>query len=322
MRFLILFFFVLTCQPLLAQDWKALYEQCKQAYEAGQYEQALTNGQKAYDQARTLDVKTEAFTLQLLTVICLDGGFPDKGLRWSEEEARKFLALEGENSKHRYEALRKQALFLRQSGQLSVAAEKNLFLHELAKKIYGPESYEYYATCFSYGQVLMELGSFSRSREVWNKCLLKLKQFPEGSEDYFYGLYYAAYVDNKLGATQEAIGKWTEFVSIAEQNNLRDLDEYKQAKTFLTIAQNKVPPAITPDGQTLQQHLATALDYQNKKQWDLAAQEYALLEKNISPETIFSHATFSHYLNYGRLLFQQRKFGAAYQKVNEAKKIA
>jgi CHAT domain-containing protein/tetratricopeptide (TPR) repeat protein len=322
MRFLILFFFVLTCQPLLAQDWKALYEQCKQAYEAGQYEQALTDGQKAYGQARTLDVKTEAFTLQLLTVICLDGGFPDKGLRWSEEEAKKFLALEGENSKHRYEALRKQALFLRQSGQLSVAAEKNLFLHELAKKIYGPESYEYYATCFSYGQVLMELGSFSRSREVWNKCLLKLKQFPEGSEDYFYGLYYAAYVDNKLGATQEAIGKWTEFVSIAEENNLRDLDEYKQAKTFLTIAQNKVPPAITPDGQTLQQHLATALDYQNKKQWDLAAQEYALLEKNISPETIFSHATFSHYLNYGRLLFQQRKVGDAYQKVKEAKKIA
>jgi CHAT domain-containing protein/Tfp pilus assembly protein PilF len=322
MRFPILFFFAVTCQPLLAQDWKTLYEQCKQAYDAGHYEQALIHGQKAYDQARTSDVKAEAFTLQLLTVICLDGDFPDKGLRWSEEEEKKFLALEGENSKHRYEALRKQAMFLRQSGQLSAAAEKNLYLNGLAGEIYGPESYEYYATCFSYGQVLMELNSFSLSREVWNKCLLKLKQFPAGSEDYFYGLYYAAYVDNKVGATQEAIAKWKEFVSIAEQNNLRDLEEYKQAKTFLKIAQGNVPPALTSDGPTLQQHLTAALDYQNKKQWDLAAQEYALLEKNISPETIFSNATFSHYLNYGRLLFQQRKIGDAYLKVNEAKKIA
>jgi tetratricopeptide (TPR) repeat protein len=238
---LILFLLSLIYHPGLAQDWKTLYEQSKQAYEAGQYEQALTNGQKAYDQARTLDAKAEAFTLQLLTVICLDGGFPDKGLLWSEEEAKKFLVLEGENSKHRYEALRKQVKLLQQSGQLSVAAEKNLFLNNLAKKIYGPESYEYYAACFNYGQVLMELSSFPLSQQVWNKCLQKLKQFPEGSDDYFYGLYYAAYVDNKVGATQEAINKWTEFISIADQNNLQDLDEYKQAKTFLAESKNKVP---------------------------------------------------------------------------------
>jgi tetratricopeptide (TPR) repeat protein len=318
----ILFLLVLTYQPLLAQDWKTPYEQSKQAYEAGQYEQALTSGQKAYDQARTVDAKAEAYTLQLLTVICLDGGFPDKGLLCSEEDVKKFLALEGENSLHRYEALRKQAKFLQQSGQLSVAAEKNIILNELAKKIYGTESYEYYTSCFSYGQLLMELGSFSLSQEVWNKCLQKLKQFPEGSDDYFYGLYYAAYVDNKVGATQNAIGKWTEFISIADQNNLRDLDEYKQAKMFLAGSQNKVPSGTRPDDQSLQQHLTTALAYQNKKQWDLAAQEYTLLEKTISAETTFSNTAFSHYLNYGRLLFQQRKFSDAYLKVIEAKKIA
>src|SRR5688500_10479912 len=101
---LILFLFAFICHPLLGQDWNTLYEQSKQAHHAEQYEQALATGEKAYDQAKTVDAKTEAFTLQLLTVICLDGGFPDKGLLWSEEEAKKFLALEGENSKHRYEA--------------------------------------------------------------------------------------------------------------------------------------------------------------------------------------------------------------------------
>lgn len=321
---LILFLFALIYQPLLAQDWNTLYEQSKQAHHAEQYEQALASGQKAYDQAKTIDAKAEAFTLQLLTVICLDGGFPDKGLLWSEEEAKKFLTLEGENSKHRYGALRKQATFLQQSGQLSLAAEKNLSLNELAKKIYGAESYEYYTSCFSYGQVLMELNSFSLSQEVWKKCLQKLKEFPEGSDDYFYGLYYSAYVDNKLGATQQAIGKWTEFVSMADQNNLQELDEYKQAKMFLAGSQNKgsATSTATSDGQSLQQHLTAALAWQNKKQWDLAAQEYTLLEKAISPETFFTNAAFSHYLNYGRLLFQQRKINDAYLKVNEAKKIA
>jgi tetratricopeptide (TPR) repeat protein len=45
--------------------------------------------------------------------------------------------------------------------------------------------------------------------------------------------------------------------------------------------------------------------------------------KRPSPPKRFSaNVAFSHYLNYGRLLFQQHKFSDAYLKVNEAKKIA
>lgn len=326
MRFLklILFLFAFAYQTVFAQDWKALYEQSKQAYETEQYQQALTLGEKAYDQAKKLDLKAEAFTLQLLTVICLDGGFSDKGLPWSEDEIKKFQALEGEISKHHYEALRKQTKLLQQSSQLSAAAEKNLLLNELAKKIYGAESFEYYSAYANYGQILMQSNSFQLSQDVWNKCLPKLKQFPEGSEDYFYGLYYSGFVNHKLGATQEAIGKLTEFIAIADQNKFQDLEEYKQAKVFLTGLQNKgsASSASVSDGKAIQHHLTVALAYQNKKQWELAATEYLLLEKAITPETFFSNAAFSHYLNYGRLLFQQQKFNEASVKVNEAKKIA
>lgn len=316
--------FVMCYQPSLAQDWKTLYDQGKQAYEVEKYEEALTSVEKAYQQAKALDAKTQAYTLQLLTVICLDGGLANRALQWSEEEVKKFVALEGENSKHHYEAVRKQTKLLQLSDQFALAAEKNLFLIELAKKIYGPESYEYYSAYASYGQLLMQMNSFSRAQEVLNRSLQKLKQYPAGSEDYFYGLHYSAYVDNKTGATEEAIRKWTEFVSIADQNNIQEIDEYKEAKKFLIELQKKglSGSVSSADDKFLQQHLNAALTYQNKKQWDLAAQEYIALERGLSSENVFTNAGFSHYLNYGRLLFTQHKFDQAYSKVNEAKKIA
>lgn len=315
---------VLVCHTLVAQDWKTLYDQGKQAYDAGQYDQALASAEKAYELAKNTDAKTSAYTLQLLTVISLDGGFASKALGWSDEEIKKFLELEGTNSRHYYEALHKQAQLIQLSGQLPLAVEKHAALPPLAGKIYGPESYEYYTAFSSYGQVLMEAGSFAQSQEVWNKCLPKLKQLPDASEDYFYGLYYAAFVDHQLGTSQEAYRKWTEFVSIADQNNLQNLEEYKQAKNFLAELQRKGLNANTTssDGKTIQQHLTAALDYQNKKQWDLAATEYALVEKSISPENMYSLPAFTHYLNFGRLLYQQRRYADAALKLTESRKIA
>jgi CHAT domain-containing protein/Tfp pilus assembly protein PilF len=321
----LILFLTFTCHSSIAQDWKTLYDQSKRAYDASQFDEALANGEKALALAKNTDAKTTAHTLQLLTSICLQGLMQDKGLLFSREETKMFLELEGENSKHYYEAVQKQSKFFHQAGELQSAVEKNVLLDALAVKIYGAESREYYISRFNHAQLLMQLNLFAPSQALWNTCLEKLKQFPESREDYFYGLFYAAYVDYKMNAWQDAIHRWTAFISLADQNSLQTLDEYKDAKAFLSELKSKgltIDSPAASDGKSIQQHLASALAYQNEKQWVAATQEYTLAEKNITPENLFSNTVFSCYLNYARLLYQQGKPEQANLKLNESKKVA
>ncbi len=79
------FFLIMVFGPVLAvgQDWKGFYDQAVQAYQSKHYPEALTHAEDAYRLSKDLDVKNQAFSLQLLSAICLE--IPDytKGLRAS-----------------------------------------------------------------------------------------------------------------------------------------------------------------------------------------------------------------------------------------------
>jgi hypothetical protein len=115
---------LILCRVSVAQDWKGAYDQAVNQYQSEQYVDALANAQKAYTASKTLDSKNQAYTIQLITVICLDSNQPDEGLKWITEEVALFSKLEGNSSKPYAEALRKHALFLQQKNKPKEAEAK------------------------------------------------------------------------------------------------------------------------------------------------------------------------------------------------------
>lgn len=320
-RLNLLTFFVLGfCQLAFSQHWKTLYDKSKDTYEAARFSESIGFAEQALIEAKKTDQKAVAYTLQLITAGYLESGAPEKGLAFSAEEVKTFAQLEGENSKHFYEAVRKQSDIFYRSGQLSSAIEKKAYLSKLAGNIYGHGSYQYYLSRFGYAQVLMDATEFELSQHIWEECLPQLKLFPEGSEDYFYGLFYAAFVDYKLSAWPEALNKLKEFITIAEKSALQQTDEYKQANLLLTELQTKITSPSSP--QSLQQFVSSAVDLQNKMQWDLALEQYSQAEKYITAENRFTPSAFSYYVNFAKLLYELSKCNQSYAALEEAKEIA
>src|SRR5690349_5507065 len=81
------------------QDWKTQYDQAIRQYQEGQYDQALGSAKEAYKSSAKLDLKNQAYTVQLITVICLDAGKADEGIEWITKETELFAQVDGTSSK-------------------------------------------------------------------------------------------------------------------------------------------------------------------------------------------------------------------------------
>src|SRR6478735_9207630 len=108
-RFFLIFLLLSLASFCPAQDWKSLYDQAVSDYQSQRYTEALSNAEKAFDLSKTLDLKNQAFSLQLLTAICLEAQDYKKGLSYSAPELSLFSQTEGKKSKHYAEALVKKA---------------------------------------------------------------------------------------------------------------------------------------------------------------------------------------------------------------------
>src|SRR5688500_9350599 len=102
-------FLILFTLNASGQSWKMHYDSAVQAYQNQQYEKTLSEAVQAY--ALTSDTRYKAYTLQLLTAVCIQTHQTEKGLKWVEEEINLFLQTEG-ISKSYANALHKQVMFL------------------------------------------------------------------------------------------------------------------------------------------------------------------------------------------------------------------
>ena len=120
---------IATCLFLLAftaasQDWKQVYNEALSLYQNQKYQEALSQGKQALALSRSLDTKSQAYTLQLLTSICLESNKVDEGLTWITEEEYLFQKIEGTGSAAYIEGLRKHSLMLLEKGSYPESREK------------------------------------------------------------------------------------------------------------------------------------------------------------------------------------------------------
>ena len=65
-------FFLTSFFSASTQDWKSYYDLAIAAYQTQHYPDAIVNAEKAYAASKSLDVKNQTYSLQLITAICLE----------------------------------------------------------------------------------------------------------------------------------------------------------------------------------------------------------------------------------------------------------
>ena len=159
-QFLLISFLIYVSFAGQSQDWKSYYDQAVADYQSQRYPEALVKAEKAYEASKSLDTKSQAFSLQLLTAICLEAEDYKKGLGFSTSEIALFLQTEGQKSKHYAEALQKRA---QMNQALSNWADAKKDYEEVLLIFYespGQASIEYLKVQSNYGQVLLGLKGF------------------------------------------------------------------------------------------------------------------------------------------------------------------
>ncbi len=313
------------------QDWKSLYDQAVADYQAERYPQAMENAEKAWNVSKQLDEKNQAFSLQLLTVICLETQEYKKGLLFSADEVNLFAKIEGPKSKHYAEALNKRAEMNQALSNWGEARRD----YETASAIFlespGQASAEYLKTQNNYGQVLIALNDFNAAAEVLTKAVAGLKQLPDEGEEYLLALYYSAYADSKSNRLTKAEQSLKEFVSIVEKNGLQTWPEYAQAKSqLIEIADKKGSTsegvALAQQGdvgedQKARQYLKAAIEAQGKQPAE-ALRYFKLAEESQLKSGAINNTGFSIAENYARFLFESRQIKEAQEKLSQAGQMA
>ena len=314
-----------------SQDWKSYYDQALTDYQSQHYPAAMLNAEKAYAASKTLDVKNQTFSLQLLTAICLESQDYSKGLTYSQEEVKLFGQTEGIKSKHYVEAVSKRAQMFQAISNWTSARKDYEELSVLFAASPGPTSAEFLKVQSSYGQVLLSMNDFTKASDALNKAVSGLKLFPDEGEEYLLALYYAAYADDKNKNATGAEDRLKEFVSLADKNGLQSWPEYTQAKARLVqmaAAKGNTSETLAlmqnsnvGEDQKALQYLKAALDFQNTQPSE-ALRYFKLAEESLAKSTAESNTGFSVFQNYARYLYNNRQINEAQVKLNRARPIA
>jgi CHAT domain-containing protein/tetratricopeptide (TPR) repeat protein len=315
-----------------AQDWKSQYELAIKQYQQGEYATARATAKDAYESSTTLDLKNQAYTLQLITVICLDEGNADEGLQWIERETALFLQTEGVKSKTYAEGLGKHARFLVQKGQLGAAEGKCKDALVTYASAGLAEAVEYNDLNFLYGQILSLNNKASEALPVVELCVTKYNGNPDRGEEYIDALLLSASLSEKLKDPTSAEKKYRQLVALLEKNSLQQLPAYTQSQTAISriaTAGGKTSEAteILKTGAVgaedrAKQLLKIAVDYQNAHQLNKSGETFVLGEQAVIEGGLQNNTAFSIYLNHGRLLTEQGKLDEASVRFDNADKLS
>ena len=324
-------FFLMSFFSAYTQDWKSYYDPAVAAYQAQHYADAIVNAEKAYAASKSLDVKNQIYSLQLITAICLESQDYSRGLPYSQEEVKLFLQTEGAKSKHYVEALSKRAQMYQAVSNWTAARKDYEELSSLLAPSTEPASASFFKIQSNYGQVLLSMNDFGKAGEVLNAAVTGLKQFPDEGEEYLLALYYSAYADDKNKNAKGAEARLKEFVLLVEKNGLQSWPEYSQAKTKLvqlasaggntTEALALMQQSNVGEDQKALQYLKAALEFQNTQPQE-ALRYFKLAEESIAKGTIESNTGYSIFQNYGRYLYNNRQIAEAQLRLNRARPIA
>ena len=335
LRFMRLFFITSLFLTILfqgqSQDWKSYYDKAVADYQSQHYAEAMSNAEKAYETSKSLDIKNQTFSLQLLTVICLETQEYTKGLIFSNDEVTLFAQSEGKKGNHYAEALQKRAQMNQALSNWADAQKDYAEVSVIFSESPGQTSIEYLKVQSNYGQVLLGLTDYPKAADVLRKAVTGLKQLPEEGEEYLLALYYAAYADSKNKNLTEAQQKLKEFVSLVEKNNLQSWPEYGQAKVQLVQiadARGNTAEALTllqqgdvAEDQKARQYLKAAIEFEETQPTE-AFKYFKLAEESLVKIGSDNNTGFSVAQNYARFLFVNRQIPEAKSKLNQARQIA
>ncbi len=320
--------FCLAMLPCLGQDWKVNYDKAVTEYQSHHFPEAMKYASTALEFSRSLDIKSQAFSLQLLTVICIEARDFNTGLPFANEEVKLFAETEGVKSKRYADALGKRAQI---NQALSNWAGAQSDYKELSNLLSGENGVLYFKTLNNYGQVLLALNEVDIAKENLNKAVDGLRQFPEEGEEYLNAIYYAANAYSKSGDTTGAEERLKLFINLVEKNKLQSWPEYTEAKTQLvkllnaggnnTDALKFAEQGQAGGEQKARHYLFEALNSQ-ERQPAKALNLFKLAEESLTKSDSESNIGFSIAQNYARFLLTNKEPTQAENKLAEAKKIA
>jgi CHAT domain-containing protein/Flp pilus assembly protein TadD len=176
-----------------------------------------------------------------------------------------------------------------------------LAIHEATT---GKSSIDYLRTLAQATDLNLSMKEYEKAKSGYDICLQGLKRIPDAAEDYFYLLFNAALADHYTNSDATASAKLTEFISIAENNALTDIEEYNKAKTLLSSINNRTGNTsglVLPEDKAIQA-LRAAIASQKTNPKD-ALKHYADCETAIREGNLVNNTSFSCYLNHSRLLY-------------------
>ena len=328
--FFSLLLFLLTCQ-VHGQDWKSFYDRSVSAYQQQHYPEAMAGAEKAYEASKNMDAKSQAYSLQLLTAICLETQDYSKGLVFAKDEVRLFEQMEGPKSSRYVGALQKRAELFQALALWTESAKDYETLLTLYAMAPGTSSVDYLKTQSNYGQVLLSLNDLPKAVNALNNAVAGLKMFPEEAEEYGLALYYNAHADSRSKDLSGAESRLKEFISLAEKNGWHSWPEYGQAKSQLVqLADSKgnvseglklVEEGNGNDEMKARQYLKAALEFQRDRPTETLGY-FKLAEESITKSSIQTNTGFSVFQNYARYLYSNHQMKDAQDKLDKARQIA
>lgn len=320
----------LSCSALnlAAQDWKQVYNEALTLYQEQNYEEALSKANRAYTLSKSLDLKNQAYTLQLLTSICMESNRNEEGLSVINEEENLFKKIEGPGSMTYAEALRKHSLMLLQKGTYAGALEKCRAAMDILQSNQQEKSLTYATLLAEEGQLLALLGDLTQAKKILDQSLVKLATFPEAGEDFLNVLTAAAGVDKKMKDFPSAEKKYKKILGVLEQNGLQKTAPYGEAQTalaeILLLQSNTTESANANQNESVgaelkaSQFLKIAVDYHNHRLLDKALEAYQSAEKAAVDGKLENNTAFSIYLNYGKARLEMNELTAAASQFQQA----
>jgi CHAT domain-containing protein len=314
-----------------SQDWKSVYDKAVSQYQSQQYPEALTNAKEAFALSKKISEVNQAYSVQLITVICIESNQPDDGLKFIPDEVALYQKTEGEKSKTYAEALHKYVLLLQMKGRLKEAETKAEEALIAIKNSVGENDLAHLLLQSKIAELAAANGNLSKAKSILDTSLPKFNQFEDAGEDFLNALSVSANVDKVLKDFPSAEKKYKQLISIYEQNNLQASPEYTSAKNQLTeillLRNEKIESAQLAKDASLnpelraQQLLKAAVDFQSQNQLEKAVEQYDQAVSVVQSAKIENNTSFSIYLNYARILLQQKKIPEAEKNINNASQL-
>jgi CHAT domain-containing protein/Flp pilus assembly protein TadD len=318
---ILLFLLPLIC---FGQDWQTTYQASVDAYKSQNFSEAIAKAENAVALSKDLDAKSKAFSIQIFTASCIEGNSPDQGLKYCDQEIELFQVIEP-NGKNHMEAIRKKGNLLVLSGSHANAAST---FHDLALRYdkIGGRTFSYFRSLADEGDSYLQAKMFTEARKAYSQCLEGLKNNPEQSEDYLYTLFNTSYVDFQLKEFASAGKSLGEFIKLIEDNDLKTLPEYEQARKMLsTINSQSGNPSGPSNFLTAEDELKKILSSALAAQQTNVSEALALYSsggKIIGEKSISNNTSFSILVNHARLLYAVHQYGPAGETLEKAKKQA